>query len=130
MECRTSLSGLLASGMSTRRRSMLSMSPKTKAQLAHEHLERARPAVLAEQYTEAVTWLFASLEAVIVAIAEQQGMVIEPKHWQKAEIAKQLYERGALTADLAPYCARSTMRVRRPSTKERSQTWTVSRWRT
>lgn len=81
---------------------MLSMSPKTKAQLAREHLERAQPAVETGQYTEAVTWLFASLEAAIAAIAEQHGVVIEPKHWQKAEIARQLYEREALPADFAP----------------------------
>jgi hypothetical protein len=30
------------------------MSPKAKPQLAREHLERARPAVAAEDYTEAV----------------------------------------------------------------------------
>jgi hypothetical protein len=40
---------------------------------AREHLKRALPAVTAAQYTEAVTWLFASLEAPVAALAEQNG---------------------------------------------------------
>ncbi len=78
------------------------MSPKAKPQLAREHLERALPAVAAEDYTEAVTWLFASLEAAVAALADQHGVSIEPKHWKKAEVAEQLFAQDAVSTDLAP----------------------------
>lgn len=78
------------------------MSPKAKTQLAREHLERALPAVAAEDYTEAVTWLFASLEATVAALADQHGVLIEPKHWKKAEVAEQLFVQGTLSTNLAP----------------------------
>jgi hypothetical protein len=78
------------------------MSPKAKSQLAREHLERALPAVTADDYTEAVTWLFAALEAAIAAIASQHGVSIEPKHWKKAEAAEQLYAEHAIPIDFAP----------------------------
>ena len=78
------------------------MSPKAKSQLAREHLERALPAEVADDYTEAATWLFASLEAAISALAEQRGVSIEPKHWQKADVAKQLHAQGDVPTDFAP----------------------------
>jgi len=78
------------------------MSPKAKVILAREHLERALPAVMAAEYTEAVTWLFASLEAAVAALAEQNGVKIEPKHWRKAEVAEDLFKSGAVGTDLAP----------------------------
>jgi hypothetical protein len=78
------------------------MSPKAKSQLARERLERALPAVAVEDYTEAVTWLFASLEATVAALAAQHGVSIEPKHWKKAEVAEQLFAQGAVSTDFAP----------------------------
>ena len=78
------------------------MAPKSKVQLAREHLERALPAVTAAQYTEAVTWLFASLEAAVAALAEQNGETLDTKHWRKAEVASELFKRGAVAVDLAP----------------------------
>jgi hypothetical protein len=78
------------------------VSPKTKPQLAREHLDRALPAVASQDYTDAVTWLFVSLEAAIVALAEQHGVSIEPNHWRKAEAAEQLYAQGAITTNFAP----------------------------
>ncbi len=77
------------------------MAPKSKAQLAREHLERALPAVTAGDYTEVVAWLFVSLEAAIAAVAEQHGLEIEPKHWQKLDIAEQLQAEGMLDGDVA-----------------------------
>lgn len=77
------------------------MSPKAKAQLAREHLERALPAVTAEDYTEAVTWLFAALEAAIVAIAERHGIDTKKRHAKKAEAAKQLHDSGSLPHDFS-----------------------------
>lgn len=78
------------------------MSPKDKPQLAREHLERALPAVVADDYTEAVTWLFAALEAAIAALADQHGVTIEPKHWKKADAAEELYAHQAVPVDFAP----------------------------
>lgn len=74
---------------------------KSKAQLAREHLERALPAVTAEDYTEAVTWLFAALEAAIVAVADRHGIDTQKQHWKKAEAAKQLNESGVLPDDFS-----------------------------
>ncbi len=78
------------------------MSPKSKVQLAREHLERALPAVSAGDYTEAVTWLFAALEAAIVSVAGSRGIDTEKQHWKKARVAKQLHESGALPHDFSP----------------------------
>jgi hypothetical protein len=89
------------------------MSPKSRAQLAREHLDRALPAVAAGQYTEAVTWLFASLEAAVAALAEQRGVATPPKHWRKAEIAEQLFKDGHVRHDFGP-----TLRLLNDSRKE------------
>ena len=72
-----------------------------KAELARAHLDRALPAVASEDYTEAVTWLFAALEAAIVAVAERQGVETMKQHWKKAEVAKQLHDSGALPHDFS-----------------------------
>lgn len=64
-------------------------------------MERALPAVTAGDYTEVVAWLFVSLEAAIAAVAEQHGLEIEPKHWQKLDIAEQLQAEGMLDGDVA-----------------------------
>lgn len=77
------------------------MAPKDKAVLAREHLERALPAVTAEDSTEAVTWLFAALEAAVVAIAQARGIDTKRQHWKKAEVAKQLHETGVLSHDFS-----------------------------
>ena len=77
------------------------MSPKAKAELAREHLGRALPAVTAEDYTEAVTWLFAALEAAIVAVADRHGIDTQKQHWKKAEVAKQLHDSGVLPHDFS-----------------------------
>ncbi len=77
------------------------MSPKAKAQLAREHLERALPAVSAADYTEAVTWLFAALEAAIVALADRQGIDTQRQHWKKAEVASELYQSGVVSHDFS-----------------------------
>lgn len=89
------------------------MTPKPKHQLAREHLERALPAVAADDYTEAVTWLFASLEAAVASLAERHGISLPPKRWRKMEIAAELYARGHLPEDVAP-----TLRVLNEARKE------------
>jgi HEPN domain-containing protein len=77
------------------------VSPKAKAQLAREHLERALPAVSADDYTEAVTWRFAALEAAIVAVAERHGIDTPKQHWKKAEAGEKLHRSGVLSHDLS-----------------------------
>ena len=51
--------------------------------------------------TEAVTWLFLSLEAVIVSFADKHGLDPERQHWKKAEIAEQLHKTGVLPQDFS-----------------------------
>lgn len=77
------------------------MAPKTKVELAREHLDRALRAVSTDDQTEAVTWLFAALEAAIVAVADEQGIDTKKQHWRKAEVAKELHDSGVLARDFS-----------------------------
>ena len=77
------------------------MSPKAKHDLARDHLERALPAVTSEDYTEAVTWLFAALEAAVVSLAERYGRDTQRLHWKKAEAAQEMYSEGLLSHDFS-----------------------------
>ena len=77
------------------------MSPKAKHNLAREHFERALPAVTTEDYTEAVTWLFAALEAAVVSLAERHGRDTQKLHWKKAEAAQELYSDGLVPHDFS-----------------------------
>lgn len=69
--------------------------------LAREHLDRALPAVAAQDHTEAVAWLFVSLEAAIVSVANAQGLDTKKAHWKKAEVAAELCATGVLPIDYA-----------------------------
>lgn len=82
------------------------MSPKAKHVLAREHLDRGLNGIEAKDSTEAVTWLFLSLEAVIVAVADRHEMDTRKQHWKKAEVAAELFGMGALPADFS-----TTLRV-------------------
>lgn len=77
------------------------MSPKAKAQLARDHLDRALAVVSAEDQTEIVTWLFAAPEAAIVAVADPPRIDTKKQHWRKAEVAKELYDSGVLARDFS-----------------------------
>ena len=57
------------------------------------------PAVVADDYAEAVTWLFVSLEAAVAAIAERHGIVVPPNHVKKMEVARQLHADGHASVD-------------------------------
>jgi hypothetical protein len=57
--------------------------------------------VNAGDYTEAVTWLFASLEAAIVGVADHHGLDTQKQHWKKAEIAEKLHHDGHLPVDFS-----------------------------
>jgi hypothetical protein len=77
------------------------VSPKPKAQLAREHLDRAQSAIDDSDATEAVTWLLASLEAAIVALAETEGLGTPTHHWKKAQAATELHQKGSIGQDYA-----------------------------
>jgi hypothetical protein len=77
------------------------VSPRAKHELAREHLDRGLAGVSANDATEAVAWLFLSLEAAIVSVADKHGMDTKRQHWKKAEVAKDLYSQGALPQDFS-----------------------------
>lgn len=77
------------------------MAPRSKAVLAREHLDRALPAVAAQDHAEAVAWLFVALEAAIVGVADVQGLDTKQAHWRKAEVAAELHAAGVLPINYA-----------------------------
>jgi uncharacterized protein YutE (UPF0331/DUF86 family) len=77
------------------------MAPRSKAVPAREHLDRALPAVATQDHTEAVAWLFVSLEAAIVAVADANGLDTKQAHWKKAEVAVELHAAGVLPVNYA-----------------------------
>lgn len=77
------------------------MSPRAKHALAREHLDRGQAGVSAEDTTEAVAWLFLSLEAAIVSVADKHGMDTKKQHWIKADVAKALHGNGVLPRDFS-----------------------------
>ena len=77
------------------------VSPRAKHELAREHLNRGLAGVEAADATEAVAWLFLSLEAAIVSVADKHEIDTENQHWKKAEVAKGLYAAGVLAHDFS-----------------------------
>lgn len=77
------------------------MSPRAKHELAREHLNRGLAGIVAGDSTEAVSWLFLSLEAAIVSVADQHGLDTRKQHWKKAEVAKELHSEGILPHDFS-----------------------------
>jgi hypothetical protein len=77
------------------------VSPRAKHELAREHLDRGLTGVSAGDATEAVAWLFLSLEAAIVSVADKHGLKTRKQHWKKAEVAKKLHSRGILPHDFS-----------------------------
>jgi len=57
--------------------------------------------VTADDTAEAVAWLFLSLEAAIVSVADKHGLDTKKQHWRKAEVAKELHDRGVLPHDFS-----------------------------
>jgi hypothetical protein len=78
-----------------------SVSPRAKHELAREHLDRGLAGVSANDATEAVAWLFLSLEAAIVSVADNHGLDTQRQHWKKAEVAEELHARGVLPHDFS-----------------------------
>lgn len=48
-----------------------------------------------------MAWLFVSLEAAIVAVADAHGLDTQKAHWKKAEVATELHASGVLPTDFA-----------------------------
>jgi hypothetical protein len=77
------------------------VSPRAKHELAREHLDRGLAGISADDATEAVAWLFLSLEAAIVSVADKHGKDTERQHWRKAEVAAELRASGVLPHDFS-----------------------------
>lgn len=77
------------------------MSPKSKRQLALEHLETARRELDQGVEVAALTFLHLAAEAAIVAIADAEGIETFRRHDKKAEAAAELHRRGLLQEDIS-----------------------------
>jgi HEPN domain-containing protein len=70
------------------------MSPKAKHVLARDHLDLAREEIEEGHLGIAATLLLHAAEAAIDALAERNGIEINPTHWRRGEIVAELNERG------------------------------------
>jgi hypothetical protein len=78
------------------------VSPKSKVEVARDHLEKAQEEALHDDLRNAVQWSFAALEAAIDAVSEVHGINIGEKHWRRSKAARQLHESGVFPTDLEP----------------------------
>jgi hypothetical protein len=77
------------------------VAPKPKVEVAREHLSKAQSEGRAGDLRDVVQWSFASLEAVIDALAANHGIRIDEQHWRRRDAAHELRERGVLPKDLS-----------------------------
>lgn len=77
------------------------MTAKPKAQVAREHLTKAREEAAEGDLKGTVAWSFASLEAAIDALAEVHQIAIDEKHWRRTDAAAMLHKKGVLPRDLS-----------------------------
>ncbi len=75
------------------------MAPKSKTDLARQHLETARDDLDTGRDDEAVNALFYSAEAAIDFLSAKHSIDTEKKHWLKSRAAKKLHEDDVLDAD-------------------------------
>lgn len=75
------------------------MSPKSKQELARQHLETARADLEGERYGDALNAMFHAAEAAVVWLADHHGIETRRRHWMKAEAAEQLHAKGATARD-------------------------------
>jgi hypothetical protein len=76
------------------------VSPKAKVEIAREHLAKAQEELNGD-HRDAVQWAFASLEAAIDALAAEEGIAIDQKHWKRTDAARELHRKGVLPSDLS-----------------------------
>jgi hypothetical protein len=78
------------------------VSPRPKAEIARNHLEKAQQEAFIEETSDAINWSFAALEAAIDALSEVHSVPIEAQHWKRTKAARELHQNGVLPKDLAP----------------------------
>lgn len=78
------------------------MSPKSKRELAREHLETAREDLEAGREKDVINALFYAAEAAAVALADAHGVDTKQRHGLKADAVSELHTRGVLAADYGP----------------------------
>ncbi len=84
-----------------RGRTMARVSPKTKVEVARDHLTKAQADAADGDLRDALQWSFASLEAAIDALARIHGIDIDQQHWKRRNAAESLHEQGVLPKDLS-----------------------------
>lgn len=89
------------------------MASKPKVEVAREHLSKAQDEAVGGDLRDAVQWSFASLEAVIDALAEKRDIAIDEKHWRRSEAATELKETG-FCRGTSLACIVSSMKSARP----------------
>lgn len=82
------------------------MSPKSKRELAREHLETAREDIDGGRDKDAINALFYAAEAAALAVAETHGIDTRQKHWMKADAMTELQKTGAVGEDYGPILKR------------------------
>ena len=75
------------------------MSPKSKRELARQHLETARADLDGERHGDAPNAMFHAAEAAVVWLADHHGIETRRLHWVKAEAAERLHAEGATGDD-------------------------------
>lgn len=78
------------------------VSERSKHELAKTHLESVQRALEEGDLVVAITFLHLAAEAVVVGLAEQQGIDTQRRHDRKATAATSLFEAGVLPDDLGP----------------------------
>lgn len=76
------------------------MRQRDSAALAGEHLKRAREAFAAGDETAAVLWSNLCAETAVAHVAAASGLESRQDHFQRATMARKLFELGALPEDL------------------------------
>jgi hypothetical protein len=75
------------------------VSPKSKRELARQHLETARADLDGARFGDALNAMFHAAEAAVVWLADHHGIETRRLHWVKAEAAEQLHAKGATGGD-------------------------------
>lgn len=77
------------------------ISPKSKDDLARQHLETAQADLDAERKGAALNALFYAAEAAIDYLADRHGIDTKKKHYLKAAAAATLHKQGILATDFS-----------------------------
>lgn len=78
------------------------MSPKSKRELAREHLETAREDLEGGREKDVINALFYAAEAAAVALAEAHGVETKQRHGLKADAVTELHKKRVLATDYGP----------------------------